>query len=242
MTADGLRNLFSRTLDIDRQFMLASGLPIWSLSWFLRSWLAGLPEDAKREFRERTVAELTADPVTQLSRAYVTALPDSKNLELASTTALLATKSSAPGLFESVLPVLPDDEDSRVTRLADHFLRSEREYRQALADERQELKLTAAELIALREASRALEEELRAARARRQEAEQALASARAEQERLHLLLGDRDHAMAEQHTELVRRERLIVELDRRFNLVRRSRWWRLRRRVLRLLGKEDGKD
>jgi SAM-dependent methyltransferase len=242
MTADGLRNLFSRTLDIDRQFMLASGLPIWSLSWFLRSWLAGLPEDAKCEFRERTVAELIADPVTQLSRAYVTALPDSKNLELASTTALLATKSSTPGLFESVLPVLPDDEDSRVTRLADHFLRSEREYRQALADERQELKLTAAELIALREASRALEEELRAARARRQEAEQALASARAEQERLHLLLGDRDHAMAEQHTELVRRERLIVELDRRFNLVRRSRWWRLRRRVFRLLGKEDGKD
>jgi hypothetical protein len=48
--------------------------------------------------------------------------------------------------------------------------------------------------------------------------------------------------MAEQHTELVRRERLIVELDRRFNLVRRSRWWRLRRRVFRLLGKEDGKD
>lgn len=242
MTADGLRNLFSRTLDIDRQFMLASGLPIWSLSSFLRSWLDGLPEAVKHEFRERTVADLITDPLAQLGRAYVAALPDSKNLELASTTALLATKPSVPGLFESILRELPDDEDARLTRLTDHFLRSEREYRQTLADERQELTLTAKELTALREASRSLEEELRASRARRQEAEQELASARAEQERLHLLLGARDRSLAAQQAELARREGLIHELDRRFNLVRRSRWWRLRRRALRLLGREDGKD
>lgn len=96
MTAQGLRNLFDTTLRVDRQLMLRSGLPIWSISWFLQSWLDGLQGVARDRFARLTVAELAGDPMQQLDAEYVTQLPDAKNFELASTTAILATKPMEP--------------------------------------------------------------------------------------------------------------------------------------------------
>jgi SAM-dependent methyltransferase len=95
MTAQGLKNLFSGTLNVDRQLMLASGLPIWTLTAFLRSWAAGLPEDLRAEFLNKKVSDLVGDPVGYLEEPFVRRLPDDKNFELASTTAILATKPAA---------------------------------------------------------------------------------------------------------------------------------------------------
>lgn len=92
MTAQGLRNLFAATLQVDRQIMLASGLPVWTLNGILKTWRAGLNGAALEEFDSATVAQLSVDPVTLLRRRFVTELTEAKNFELASTTALFATK------------------------------------------------------------------------------------------------------------------------------------------------------
>lgn len=92
MTAQGLANLFEGQLRVDRQVLLASGLPIWSLSWMLNHWNQGLPEKVRPEFLEMRVADLIGDPAGYLGMPFVTELPDRLNAELASTTGILASK------------------------------------------------------------------------------------------------------------------------------------------------------
>jgi SAM-dependent methyltransferase len=92
MTEQGLRSLFEDQIDITRHEVPASTLPIWGLSWILRSWAAGLPEDARREFEGLSVADLMADPASLLSRPWVTGLPYEKNMELASATVIHGRK------------------------------------------------------------------------------------------------------------------------------------------------------
>jgi SAM-dependent methyltransferase len=92
MTREGLRTLFDGRLEIDRQQVLLSGLPIWTLTWFLRSWLEGLDGDPRREFGELRVADLVGNPLDFLDKPWVTGLSQEKNFELASTTALMARK------------------------------------------------------------------------------------------------------------------------------------------------------
>lgn len=95
MTAQGLRNLFADSLNIDKQLMLASGLPIWTLCWILSRWNHGLPAAVRPEFLNMRVADLIGDPMTYLQKSFVTELPNEMNFELASTTALLASKPKA---------------------------------------------------------------------------------------------------------------------------------------------------
>jgi SAM-dependent methyltransferase len=92
MTAQGLANLFEGHLRVDRQVLLASGLPIWSLSWILNHWHKGLPEEVRPSFLEMRVADLIGDPASYLGKPFVTQLPDRLNAELASTTGILASK------------------------------------------------------------------------------------------------------------------------------------------------------
>lgn len=92
MSHQGLANLFGDMLDIDRQAVIPSGLPIWTLSWFLQRWLDGLPEAERGQFADLRVQDLVDDPLTQLDAPWVTGLPEQSNLELASTTALFARK------------------------------------------------------------------------------------------------------------------------------------------------------
>jgi ubiquinone/menaquinone biosynthesis C-methylase UbiE len=94
MTRSGLRNLFEEFLEIDNQDILASGLPIFSLTWILNSWANGLDEEARKSFLEMSVQELLADPVSYLEKPFVKNLSKEKNFELAATTALWATKSN----------------------------------------------------------------------------------------------------------------------------------------------------
>jgi SAM-dependent methyltransferase len=92
MSHQGLRNLFDATLNIQKQEVIASGLPIWTLSWFLQSWLNGLDGEVRQAFSEMKVSDLVGNPLDYLSKSFVTMLSAEKNFELASTTALIAEK------------------------------------------------------------------------------------------------------------------------------------------------------
>lgn len=92
MSAQGLKNLFDQHLNVDAQEVIASGLPIWALSWMLNAWADGLTGKSKDNFRKMTVADLMASPISQLDRPFITELSREKNFELACTTALFATK------------------------------------------------------------------------------------------------------------------------------------------------------
>jgi SAM-dependent methyltransferase len=93
MTAEGLRNLFAEYLVTDRQEVIAGGLPVWTLSWFLGSWVNGLPVEKREPFLNMRVADLIGDPMRLLDADFVRFLSIEKNFELASTTALFAHKS-----------------------------------------------------------------------------------------------------------------------------------------------------
>lgn len=93
MTSHGLKNLFDGMLTVDRQEVVASGLPIWTLSWILGSWVHGLQGEVREAFLKMTVADFLGSPMYHyLRRDFVTQLSEDKNFELASTTALFATK------------------------------------------------------------------------------------------------------------------------------------------------------
>ncbi len=93
MTAEGLRNLFADHLEIERQEIPASGLPVWTLTWFLGRWVNGLPPETRGQFMQMRVGELIGDTMRYLDADFVKKLPSEYNFELASTTALFARKA-----------------------------------------------------------------------------------------------------------------------------------------------------
>jgi hypothetical protein len=95
MTHQGLRALFEDQLEIDSQNVRDSVLPIWALTWIVRSWAEGLPETARAEFTSLRLADLLHDPHELLNRPWVKAPPPAKNFELAPATVLLAHKPAA---------------------------------------------------------------------------------------------------------------------------------------------------
>ena len=92
MTHQGLRNLFERTMTVDQISVYESVLPIWSLSWMLRSWAEGLEEAVRAEFLDLRVADLLQSGDKYLTRPFVQGLSHEKNLELASACVLFAHK------------------------------------------------------------------------------------------------------------------------------------------------------
>lgn len=92
MTSEGLANLFTGRLIIEQKPLLLSGLPIWSLSWFLGSYAKNLEPKVRERFLNLRVTDLMEDPMKQLDQDYVRLLPPDTCFELASTTALLARK------------------------------------------------------------------------------------------------------------------------------------------------------
>jgi hypothetical protein len=96
MTHQGLINLFSELLAIDKIDCYDSVLPIWSLSWILNSWCDGLKDEIKEEFKNLRVRDLLDAPASYLDRRFVRDLSAEKNLELASATVLFAHKNHSP--------------------------------------------------------------------------------------------------------------------------------------------------
>ncbi len=94
MTASGLENLFSDAFVVEQLATPASALPIWTLSWFLNSYVAGLPEDVAEQFRNLRVEELMAPADQYLDRDFVMKLRSSTNIELACGCILVGTRRS----------------------------------------------------------------------------------------------------------------------------------------------------
>jgi SAM-dependent methyltransferase len=92
MTHLGLENLFADQLIIDQVTVYGSILPIWSLTWILRSWAEGLQGNTKDNFMQMKIADLLNDPITYLNEPFVKELSPEKNLELASATVIFAHK------------------------------------------------------------------------------------------------------------------------------------------------------
>lgn len=93
MTAQGLANLFADTLKIQEQKVLASGHPIWTLSWFLQIYCAGLPPEERARFEQMRVADFLPGPESLLQADFVTRLSEAANFQIASTTMLVARKA-----------------------------------------------------------------------------------------------------------------------------------------------------
>jgi len=98
MTAQGLANLFSSGIQVDRHDVYASVLPIWSLTWILRSWADGLPSPAKQEFLNLRISDILDSGEKYLDRSFVKELSSEKNFELASATVLFGHKAERRSL------------------------------------------------------------------------------------------------------------------------------------------------
>lgn len=96
MSHQGLRSLFEDSFDIEWQHVLDSGLPIWTLQWFLTSWAQGLTPATRKKFMNLKVKDFFADPKKFLSQPIVRELSEQKNFELASTTSLIGRKPLLP--------------------------------------------------------------------------------------------------------------------------------------------------
>ncbi|MCT7961050.1 methyltransferase domain-containing protein [Laspinema sp. D1] len=91
MTSSGLKNLFSELEDLDCTVQLP-GLPIAALTWFLTSYVKGLPQPIAESFKEMKIGDLLAHPNSYMDRDFVTFLQPQSNEELASCNYLLAKK------------------------------------------------------------------------------------------------------------------------------------------------------
>lgn len=92
MTYMGLRNLFAEKIIVDRLEAAGPCLPIWSLSWIVKSWAEGLKGDVRREFLDMPLRELCRDPHELYGASWVKSLSKEKNFELASGTFLYGHK------------------------------------------------------------------------------------------------------------------------------------------------------
>lgn len=93
MTSQGLRNLFGNNTTILDYRVPVSGLPIWTLTWFLRSWADGLSGKTRQDFLNMKIKDLIENSLNYLKHDFVAELPEQKNFELASTTMIIGKKS-----------------------------------------------------------------------------------------------------------------------------------------------------
>lgn len=91
MTSSGLKNLFSELESLDCTVQLP-GLPIAALTWFLNSYVQGLPQPIAEQFKDMKIGELLAHPDSYLNQDFVTFLHPKTNEELAACNYLLAKK------------------------------------------------------------------------------------------------------------------------------------------------------
>ncbi len=91
MTSSGLKNLFSELEALECTVELP-GLPIAALTWFLNSYVQGLPQPIAKSFKEMKIGDLLAHPNSYMDQDFVTFLHPQTNEELASCNYLIAKK------------------------------------------------------------------------------------------------------------------------------------------------------
>lgn len=92
MTSNGLKNLFEKDLEILEMEVGPWGKPIWSLNWFLKSYLRGLPTPVAEKFKQMRVADLLDYPLNYLEQDFVAQVKPEVDEELACLNCLLAKK------------------------------------------------------------------------------------------------------------------------------------------------------
>lgn len=92
MTIAGLGNLFDQWFTIDRSGTPPYGWPVWTLTWFLDRYVAGLPPVVAERFKEMRVADLLGDGSEYLEDDFVTHLDERAVTDLASMNFLLGTR------------------------------------------------------------------------------------------------------------------------------------------------------
>jgi SAM-dependent methyltransferase len=92
MTLTGLGNLFDDWFTIDRSGTPPYGWPVWTLTWFLNRYVAGLPPAVARRFKEMKVADLLSEGTEYLAADFVTNLDEDVVTELASMNFLIGTR------------------------------------------------------------------------------------------------------------------------------------------------------
>lgn len=92
MTRPGLEQLFVDDFDIETIDTAAYGLPIFTLTWFLRSYLKGLPPLAARRLGAMKVRDLLREGDSYFGESFVSRLSPEAVEELACSNYLVATK------------------------------------------------------------------------------------------------------------------------------------------------------
>lgn len=93
-TRSGLRQLFAKNMEPVRTFVPQSGEPVWTLSWFVSSYAAELPEAERQRFLDLRLRDVVREPaLSLLNRDWVARLSEAGRWELASTTAAVFRKS-----------------------------------------------------------------------------------------------------------------------------------------------------
>lgn len=93
-TRSGLAQLFGGRLEAERVFVPRSGEPVWTLSWFVASYAAELPEKERQKFLNVCMRDLVnASPALLLDAEWVSKLSENGKWELASTTAAVFRKA-----------------------------------------------------------------------------------------------------------------------------------------------------
>jgi Methyltransferase domain len=92
MTAQGLVNLFAGHVQVDSVQVLDSVLPIWSLTWIVKSWADGLKGKTRKAFLDMRIEDFLQSPLHYLNAPFVRDLSAEKNKELASACVLQAHK------------------------------------------------------------------------------------------------------------------------------------------------------
>jgi SAM-dependent methyltransferase len=92
MTLTGLENLFTQWFRIDESGSPPYGWPVWTLTWFLNSYVDGLPPETAQRFKEMKVGELMQPGDRYLADDFVQDLSPDATFELASVNYLVGTR------------------------------------------------------------------------------------------------------------------------------------------------------
>ncbi len=92
MTRRGLEQLFADAFEIERCDTAPYGHPVFTLTWFLQSYLDGLPKATARKLADMRVRDLLGDGHGFLADSFVTELAAEAVEELACSNYLLGTK------------------------------------------------------------------------------------------------------------------------------------------------------
>lgn len=92
MTNQGLRNLFEDDIEIITSGIPISGHPLFTLSWIVNSWCAGLSAEHKERFLQLKMSDLMANPEYLITQSFVRDLPEESRREIACTSMILGAK------------------------------------------------------------------------------------------------------------------------------------------------------